>query len=72
MTGPFANRRNRECFMVKLSILPRFLRECPCWETKVMGLGNAKASVEQRYRMCLTIHTVGIGSQPIEMGDASV
>ena len=26
-----------------------------------MGLGNAKACVRQRYRMCLAIHTVGIG-----------
>ena len=40
---------------------PVFLHEYLCWETKVMGLGNAKASVRQRYRMCLAIHTVGIG-----------
>lgn len=38
--------------MVKLSILPCFFDEYLCWETKVMGLGNAKASVRQRYRMC--------------------
>jgi len=31
---------------------PVFLHEYLCWETKVMGLGNAKASVRQRYRMC--------------------
>ena len=40
---------------------PVFLHEYLCWETKVLGLGNAKTSVRQRYRMCLAIHTVGIG-----------
>ena len=40
---------------------PVFLHEYLCWETKVMGLGNAKASVRQRYRMCLAIYTVEIG-----------
>ena len=40
---------------------PVFLYEYLYQETKVMGLGNAKASVRQRYRMCQAIHTVGIG-----------
>ena len=33
-----------------------------------MGLGNAKASGRQRFRMCLAIHTVGIGDATYRNG----